>query len=219
MTTHRRGRATQGDPLAGLASIDLSVSTQLRTRLLAAAERAGLLDVAYRTIETPVGAMLLAATPIGLVRVAYASQGHDAVLDDLARRVSPRILHAPARLDEAAHQIEEYFSRVRRAFDLPLDLRLAHGFRRAVLRQLLGIGYGRTASYAAVAAAAGSPRAVRAAGTACARNPLPVVVPCHRVVRSDGGLGGYAGGTEAKQTLLTMEAPATQPAPRGLLER
>ena len=118
------------------------------------------------------------------------------------------MLRAPARLDPAARQLEEYFAGRRTAFDLPLDLRLSAGFRRDVLTHLREIGYGTTASYAALAAAAGSPRAVRAVGTACATNPLPVVVPCHRVVRSDGALGSYVGGVAAKRTLLDLEAAA-----------
>lgn len=142
------------------------------------------------------------------MRVAYAVQDHDAVLRQLAERVSPRILNAPARLDETSRQLEEYFAGRRTRFDLPLDWRLSKGFRREVLTHLREIGYGHTESYAQVAAAAGSPRAVRAVGTACATNPLPVVVPCHRVVRSDGTAGGYAGGPEAKRTLLTLEEAA-----------
>ena len=178
----------------------------LHDRLAGRAEAAGLLDVAYRTIDTPVGTLLLAATPQGLIRVAYASEDHDAVLAALAGRISPRILNAPRRLDAVARELEEYFAGARRRFDVPLDLRLATGFRRTVLSQLPGIGYGQTASYAAVAAAAGSPRAVRAVGTACATNPLPIVVPCHRVIRSDGSPGRYLGGPDAKQLLLRLEA-------------
>jgi methylated-DNA-[protein]-cysteine S-methyltransferase len=178
----------------------------LHDRLAATAQSAGLLDVAYRTLDTPIGSLLLAATDRGLVRVAFASEGHDLVLQALATSVSPRILSAPARLDEVARELDEYFAGRRRAFDLPLDFRLAAGFRRAVLSHLPGVGYGTTASYAAVAAAAGSPKAVRAAGTACATNPLPVVVPCHRVVRADGSLGRYRGGPDVKQALITLEA-------------
>ena len=178
----------------------------LHERLVAAAGAAGLLDVAYRTLATPIGELLLAATPEGLVRVAFASEPVDTVLERLAAEVSPRLLHAPGRLDEAARQLEEYFAGRRRGFELAVDLRLAHGFRRAVLAALPAIGYGATASYAAVAAMAGSPRAVRAVGSACASNPVPVVVPCHRVVRSDGSLGGYAGGLDAKRALLALEA-------------
>jgi methylated-DNA-[protein]-cysteine S-methyltransferase len=185
---------------------DEAATARLRARLAAAAAEEGLLDVAYRTIDTPVGPLLLAATEQGLVRVAFERQDHDAVLAGLADTVSPRILAAPARLDAVARQLDEYFTGGRRAFDVPLDFRLSKGFRRAVLTHLVDIPYAATESYAQVATAAGSPRAVRAVGTACATNPLPVVVPCHRVVRSDGSFGGYAGGPDAKRTLLTLEA-------------
>jgi methylated-DNA-[protein]-cysteine S-methyltransferase len=145
---------------------------------------------------------------MGLVRLAYAREGHDVVLARLTEAVSPRILTAPARLDGVARQVEEYFAGRRRVFDVPLDFRLSKGFRRNVLAHLPDIAYGRTESYTEVAAAAGRPKAVRAVGTACATNPLPVVVPCHRVVRSDGSFGGYVGGPEAKQVLLNLEAAA-----------
>ena len=180
----------------------------LRERLVADAQDAGVLDIAYRTVDSPVGPLLLAATAVGLVRVAYAREDHDTVLQSLADRISPRVLQAPARLDLAARELEEYFAGGRQAFDLALDWRLSAGFRAAVLHRLPDIGYGHTASYAAVAALAGNPKAVRAVGTACATNPLPVVVPCHRVVRSDGSMGGYLGGVEAKRTLLTLEDAA-----------
>ncbi|HEY0950264.1 methylated-DNA--[protein]-cysteine S-methyltransferase [Nocardioides sp.] len=199
---------TPDQVLASLRADDASALARLRDRLADEADRANLLDVAYRTLDTPVGPLLLAATPAGLVRVAYAREGHDAVLQDLADRISPRVLQAPRRLDSVARQLEEYFARTRTVFDAPLDLRLASGFRREVLQHLREIAYGSTGSYAQVAAAAGSPRAVRAVGSACARNPLPVVVPCHRVIRSDGALGDYVGGTEAKRTLLAMEGAA-----------
>jgi methylated-DNA-[protein]-cysteine S-methyltransferase len=178
----------------------------LHDRLADSAEAQGVLDVAYRTLDTPVGPLLLAATAKGLVRVAFTIENHENVLTALATQLSPRILSAPKRLDTAAREIDEYFAGQRREFDLPLDFSLSKGFRRSVLSHLTDIGYGHTASYAAVAAAAGSPRAVRAVGTACATNPLPVVVPCHRVVRSDGSSGGYRGGPVAKQALLALEA-------------
>jgi methylated-DNA-[protein]-cysteine S-methyltransferase len=180
----------------------------LHARLAAAAQRDGILDVAYRVIDTPVGSLLVAATETGLVRVAYASENHDTVLQSLADRISPRILAAPARLDHVARELEEYFGGHRQRFDVPLDWRLSAGFRSTVLHHLPEIGYGHTASYAAVARLAGNPKAVRAVGSACATNPLPVIVPCHRVVRSDGGVGGYLGGAEAKSILLTLEAAA-----------
>ncbi|HEY9389721.1 MAG TPA: methylated-DNA--[protein]-cysteine S-methyltransferase [Mycobacteriales bacterium] len=191
---------------AALPRVDEQANRRLHVRLETAAQDTGLLDVAYRTIDSPVGVLLLAATDQGLVRVAYDRENHDAVLQHLADRVSPRVLRAPARLDPVAHEIDEYFAGRRRTFDLPLDLRLSHGFRRTVLGYLPRIGYGQTVSYGAVAAGAGSPRAVRAVGTACATNPLPIVVPCHRVVRADGSIGGYLGGLDAKRTLLALEA-------------
>ena len=181
---------------------------ELHARLAATAQREGVLDIAYRVVDSPVGALLLAATELGLVRVAFAVEGHDSVLQSLADKVSPRILHSPARLDPIARELDEYFAGGRRAFDLPLDWQLSGGFRSTVLHHLPDIGYGHTASYAAVAKLAGNPRAVRAVGSACATNPLPVVVPCHRVVRSDGAMGGYLGGVDAKRTLLTLEHAA-----------
>ena len=187
--------------------VDGSDVDRLRARLAAAAEAEGILDVAYRTVDTPVGPLLLAATEQGLVRVAYPNQGHDAVLQALADRVSPRVLHAPGRLDPVVRELEDYFAGRRHHFDVPLDWRLSTGFRSTVLHHLaIDVDYGHTASYAALAALAGNPKAVRAVGTACATNPLPVVVPCHRVVRSDGAIGNYAGGVEAKRTLLELEA-------------
>jgi methylated-DNA-[protein]-cysteine S-methyltransferase len=205
MTTHET-RADGHDLFVALPEVDEQAQRRLHARLAAAADEAGILDVAYRTVDTPVGPLLLAATERGLVRVAYAREDHDRVLDQLATSVSPRVLRAPARLEEAAREVEEYFARRRSRFDLPLDFRLSHGFRRTVLSHLTEIGYGRTASYAVVAAAAGNPRAARAVGTACATNPLPVVVPCHRVVRADGTIGRYVGGAEVKRALLTLEA-------------
>ncbi|MYV52982.1 methylated-DNA--[protein]-cysteine S-methyltransferase [Streptomyces sp. SID3212] len=193
---------------AALPSYDNNVLTRLEARLVAQAEEEGILDIAYRTLDTPAGNLLLAATEQGLVKVAYAVQDHAAVLQKLAETIGPRILHAPARLDEASRQIDEYFAGRRKRFDLPLDWRLSKGFRRDVLSHLGQIGYGHTESYAEVAVASGSPRAVRAVGTACATNPLPVVVPCHRVVRSDGSAGQYVGGVDAKHILLTLETAA-----------
>ena len=181
---------------------------QLRARLAAQAEQEGLLDVAYRTLDTPIGPLLVAATAEGLVRVAFELEDHDAVLGALAATVSPRILRSGRRTDDVARQLDEYFAGRRRHFDFPVDLRLVRGFRRAVISYLSEIAYGSTASYAAVARATGNPAAVRAVGTACAHNPVPVVVPCHRVVRSDGSIGQYLGGAEVKASLLAMEAAA-----------
>jgi methylated-DNA-[protein]-cysteine S-methyltransferase len=180
----------------------------LRATLARRAEEEGLLDVAYRTLDSPVGPLLLAATPEGLVRVAFQTEDVDSVLSELAAQVSPRVLLAPERLDAVASELEEYFAGRRHAFDVRVDLRLARGFRRAVLERLTQVPYARTVSYAELAARAGSPRAVRAVGTACALNPVPLVVPCHRVVRSDGAPGSYRGGAEVKRRLLAMEAAA-----------
>lgn len=186
----------------------------LRDRLARAAGRAGLLDVAYRTVDSPIGELLLAATDRGLAYVAFEVEGRDTVLEMLAARLGPRVLHAgagdgaPALLDDAARQLDEYLAGRRREFDLPLDTTLATGFRGQVQAHLGDVGYGRTATYKELAARLGRPGAVRAVGTACATNPLPLVWPCHRVLRSDGGLGGYRGGLDAKRRLLAMESAA-----------
>jgi methylated-DNA-[protein]-cysteine S-methyltransferase len=187
---------------------DADTLSRLRDRLGLAAEAEALLDVAYTTIDSPVGMLLLAATPKGLVRVAYDVEGHDRVLDTLSRRISPRVLRAPRRLDAAARELDEYFGRERRVFDLPLDLSLSRGFRQLVQRHLPEIAYGQTRTYGQVAELVGSPRAVRAVGTACATNPLPLVVPCHRVLKADGTPGRYVGGADAKKALLRLEAAA-----------
>jgi methylated-DNA-[protein]-cysteine S-methyltransferase len=187
---------------------DAGTLSRLRDRLGLAAEAEGLIDVAYTTVDSPVGTLLLAATPHGLVRVAYDVEGHDRVLYDLSHRISPRVLRAPRRLDAAARELDEYFGGRRQVFDLPLDLSLSAGFRQLVQRRLPEIGYGQTRTYGQVAELVGNPRAVRAVGTACATNPLPVVVPCHRVLRADGAVGGYVGGSGAKKALLDLEAAA-----------
>jgi len=194
--------------LAAAVTADEAKLAELRAGLVARAGRDGLIDVSYRTLDSPFGLLLLAASKDGLIRIAFEMERHEDVLARLAADVSPRVLAAPAPLDDAARQLDEYFAGHRRRFDLRVDLRLARGFRRAVLDHLRDIDYGTTQSYAAVAAAAGKPTAVRAAGSACSHNPVPIVVPCHRVVRSDGTIGNYLGGTAAKQTLLAMEAAA-----------
>lgn len=188
----------------------------LRDRLAAEAVRGDLVDVAYRVVDSPIGGLLLAATTDGLVYVAFEVENTDDVLDMLATRVGPRVLRTdapgadgfPAVLDAAAAQLDEYLTGDRRDFDLPLDTRLATGFRGQVQRHLADVTYGRTATYKQLAAELDRPGAVRAVGTACATNPLPLVWPCHRILRSDGGLGGYRGGVEAKQRLLAMESAA-----------
>lgn len=194
--------------LDALTAVEPTRLVALHGRLADDAEQADLLDVAFRTVDTPIGPLLLAATSAGLVRVAFENEGFDDVLTDLAARLSPRVLRAASRLDLAARQIEEYFERRRTTFDLPLDRSLSRGFRATVQQFLPAIGYGRTLTYREVAERVGSPNAVRAVGSACATNPLPVVVPCHRVVRTGGGLGGYLGGLEAKTVLLELEGAA-----------
>jgi len=188
--------------------VDDAALDGLRARLAEQAEADDLLDVAYRTMDSPVGPLLLAATAAGLVRVAFECENHDDVLVELSTAISPRILRSSRRVDDVARQIDEYFAGRRRVFEVPVDLQLSKGFRRAVLTHLLEIPYGGRESYALVARSAGNPGAVRAAGSACANNPIPLVVPCHRVVRSDGTYGQYRGGAEAKHMLLTMEAGA-----------
>ncbi|MEV0080564.1 methylated-DNA--[protein]-cysteine S-methyltransferase [Nocardia neocaledoniensis] len=196
-----------GDLTALLSTpVDADLMARLHQRLAQRADEADLLDIAYTTVDSPVGELLLAATPKGLVRVAYASEDHDRVLATLGEKLSPRILRAPGRLDTVARELDEYFAGRRRAFDVDLDLSLSQGFRQLVQRHLPEIAYGQTRSYREVAELVGNPKAVRAVGTACATNPLPVVVPCHRVVRTDGSLGGYIGGAAAKTALLTLEA-------------
>jgi methylated-DNA-[protein]-cysteine S-methyltransferase len=185
---------------------DARTLSRLRDRLGLAAEAEGLLDVAYTTIDSPVGALLLAATSRGLVRVAYDVEDHDRVLDALARRLSPRVLRAPQRLEAAARQLDEYFGGRRQAFEVPLDWSLSTGFRQLVQQHLPEIGYGQTRTYGQVAELVGSPRAFRAVGTACSTNPLPVVVPCHRVLPADGSTGRYVGGPDTKKALLRLEA-------------
>lgn len=192
--------------LAPLEPADPAVMQRLHDRLTAAAAEQHTLDIAYSTVDSPVGKLLLAATERGIVRVAFEVENHDAVLQLLAEKLSPRILFSPDRLDPAARELDEYFAGTRHEFDLPVDFSLSRGFRLNVLEHLPRIPYGHTESYAQVALATGSPRAVRAVGTACATNPLPVVLPCHRVVKSDGSFGNYLGGTEAKRALLALEA-------------
>jgi methylated-DNA-[protein]-cysteine S-methyltransferase len=183
-----------GPPLATLANV------------VERAEHEGLIDVAYAQADSPLGPLTLAATDRGLALLAYPERPLDEVLGRLADDVSPRILEAPARLDPVRAQLEEYFEGGRRKFDFPIDWRLARGeFFRAVLQATERIGYGETITYREVAARAGRPSAVRAAGNGLGSNPIPVVVPCHRVIATSGGTGGYTGGIERKQFLLALE--------------
>ncbi|MGZ4323739.1 MAG: methylated-DNA--[protein]-cysteine S-methyltransferase [Solirubrobacteraceae bacterium] len=174
-----------------------------------AAATAGLLDVAYATLDSPLGTLLLARTDRGLVRLAYVDyEGEDEVIAELAGRISPRVLAVPRRLDETRRELDQYFAGSRHQFDVPIDWRLTHGFGRRVLRATARIPYCAVSSYQQVAAAAGSPRGSRAAGNALGANPIPIIVPCHRVLPSGGGLGGYTGGVERKRLLLDVERGA-----------
>jgi len=169
------------------------------------AAKAGLVDVAYGTMASPVGDLLVAVTERGLVRVAFSSEVTDEVLAELASRVSPRVLRLPARTDAVRRELDEYFAGSRRRFDVSVDWALVRGFAQGVLRATADVPFGETTTYRQVAEAAGSPRASRAAGNALGSNPIPIVVPCHRVLHSGGGLGGYAGGLDRKKTLLALE--------------
>jgi methylated-DNA-[protein]-cysteine S-methyltransferase len=174
-------------------------------RLAVRAADEGLLDVAYATADSPFGQLLLAQTPKGLIRLGLPGQDPDELLVDLAQRVSPRVVEAPARLDEVRRELDLYFEGKLQSFELPLDWRLSHGFRRKVLRAIARIPYGQTRNYTEMATRAGNERAVRATGSACGSNPIPLVVPCHRVLRTSGALGGYAGGLPMKEALLELE--------------
>ena len=171
------------------------------------AATAGLLDVAYTTFDSPVGRLLLARTDAGLVRIAYLDAGEDeeTALARLAAKISPRILAAPRRLDEPRRELDEYFAGRRTEFELPLDWSLTSGFGRNVLEATARVPFGSVSTYKAIAGAAGSPRGSRAAGNALGANPIPIVVPCHRVLHSTGGLGGYTGGLDRKRRLLEIE--------------
>jgi methylated-DNA-[protein]-cysteine S-methyltransferase len=176
-------------------------------RLVARVADAGLLDVAYARVDSPLGPLVAAATPRGLARLAFEdfNGGLDEILSQLAERLSPRVLEAPPRLDAVRRELDEYFEGRRQRFDVPLDLVLARGFGVRVLEAAAAIPFGETRSYREVAAGAGNDKATRAAGTALGRNPIPIVVPCHRVLRTGGGLGGYTGGLEKKELLLRIE--------------
>ena len=172
-------------------------------RLAERAAAEGLADVSYAEVDSPLGTLIVASTQKGLVRVAFPEE--TLVLERMAERLSPRIVAAPSRLDPVRRELEEYFAGSRRDFAVPLDWSLIAGFSRRVLRATAAIPYGALSSYGAVASAAGSPRGSRAAGNALGSNPIPIVIPCHRVLRTGGLLGGYAGGPERKRHLLELE--------------
>jgi methylated-DNA-[protein]-cysteine S-methyltransferase len=184
------------------APLDLAA---LRARLARRAADEGLLDVAYGVADSPLGPLTVMVTPRGLIRLSYPGEGIDAQLAELAERVSPRILESPERTDDVRRQLDAYFAGERTAFDLAIDWRLVRGFAGQVLRATARIPFGSVSSYRAVATEAGSPNAFRAAGNALGSNPIPIVVPCHRVLHAGGGLGGYTGGLERKRYLLELE--------------
>ena len=190
------------DAAAATPSLDLE---RLRESLAARAAACGLLDVAYGTYDSPLGLLTVFVTPRGLVRLSYPGEPIEAQLDELAALISPRVMAAPERTDVVRRQLDGYFGGTRRDFELPIDWRLLRGFRANVLRATAAIPFGSVSSYREIAAAAGSPNAYRAAGNALGSNPIPIVVPCHRVLHAGGGLGGYTGGLERKRYLLGLE--------------
>ncbi|MGA7434836.1 MAG: methylated-DNA--[protein]-cysteine S-methyltransferase [Solirubrobacterales bacterium] len=182
---------------------------RILTEFTASARKRGLVDVSYETHESPFGPLLIGSTSKGLVRVGLSAEDEKAVLEDLAARISPKILKGSRpQIKLARNQLDQYFSGKRRGFTVKLDWQLTQGFRRLVLDATESIPYGETRSYRDVATVAGSPKAVRAAGSALAHNPLPIVVPCHRVLKTDGQIGKYLGGTAMKEQLLEMEKTA-----------
>jgi methylated-DNA-[protein]-cysteine S-methyltransferase len=188
-----------------MTQLPASPPTDLLDRLADRAGREGLVDVAYAQVDSPLGPLTVAATERGLVQLAYPEQPVDRVLERLAQELSPRVLEAPARLDGIRRELDEYFAGARQAFATPIDWSLSRGFYRKVLQATARIGFGQVSTYAEVAAGAGNPKAVRAAGSGLGSNPIPVVVPCHRVLRTGGSLGGYTGGLERKEFLLGLE--------------
>ncbi len=178
---------------------------RLAVRLRERAGREGIIDVAFATEDSPLGPLTVFVTPAGLLRISYQDEPLAATLQETADRVSPRILEAPERTDAVRRELDEYFAGSRHSFDVPLDWRLVRGFAREVLRATSRVPFGAVTTYQEVATVAGSPRAYRAAGNALGSNPIPIVVPCHRVVHSGGGLGGYTGGIARKEYLLTLE--------------
>jgi methylated-DNA-[protein]-cysteine S-methyltransferase len=183
----------------------MTVTPALTTRFLQGADAKGLVDVAVATMDSPIGTLLLMATPKGLVRIAFEDENRDEVLGEVAMQLSPRILEAPRRLDPVRRELDRYFAGELQDFEVPLDWSLVGDFARKVLRRTARIPYGSVASYGEVALEVGTPRGARAVGNALGSNPIPVVVPCHRVVRTGGAIGGYGGGLPRKRWLLALE--------------
>lgn len=201
MTDDLERRLADAAP-ADVPRLDLA---RLHADLAERAAQAGLLDVARGTYDSPLGSLTILVTPRGLVRLSYPGEGVADQLAEIAERISPRILEAPERTDRVRRQLDEYFGGNRHAFDVPIDWRLVRGFAGDVLRATAAIPFGSVSSYRQVAALAGSPNAYRAAGNALGSNPIPIVVPCHRVLHAGGGLGGYTGGLDRKRYLLRLE--------------
>jgi methylated-DNA-[protein]-cysteine S-methyltransferase len=203
-----------GSPRPELAASELA---RLESELARRARRQGLLDASYTCVDTPIGALWVAATPCGLARVVLPGTAPEPAITELAAAVGPRVLEDAEPFEQLRRQLDEYFEGRRRTFEVALDRCLIRGFARAVLAETAGIPYGQTRSYGEIAALAGSPRAHRAAGSALGSNPLPIVVPCHRVLRAGGALGGYGGGLELKRRLLELEGalPARPPVARS----
>ena len=182
----------------------MTVPTALDERFRAAAAAEGLLDVGYDLLDTPVGTLLVAATPRGVCRISYDADP-EAHAERFARTYGVRVLRAPRAVDPVRRELDEYFAGKRVEFDLPLDLTGAAEFTRGVLDELARVPFGEVTTYGHLAARVGRPRAARAVGTVMNRNPIPIVLPCHRVVGSTGSLVGYAGGLDRKQALLSLE--------------
>jgi len=174
-------------------------------RFVKAAEKENLVDVVFARVDSPFGELLIATTPRGVVQLSLHGYDQNATLEELARKVSPRVIESPKRLDPVRKQLDEYFAGKRRSFDVDLDWQLSHGFALRVLKATAGIPYGAVSSYREMAEKAGNVRATRAAGNALGGNAIPIIVPCHRVLRTGGGLGGYGGGLQMKEALLKME--------------
>jgi methylated-DNA-[protein]-cysteine S-methyltransferase len=192
--------------LKAAGTADVADATQTaRSMFSRSAAAEGLVDVAYGWVDSPLGSLLVAGTRAGLALVSFPRDDEDVVLDELSARISPRVLEAPERLDDARRELDEYFDGTRRSFDVGLDWQLTSGFGRRVLKATARIPFGKTSSYQRIAAAAGSPAGSRAAGNALGANPLPIVVPCHRVLRTGGAIGGYGGGVDRKRWLLELE--------------
>ncbi len=202
---HARGDGSSAAGKDAAAAASAETARRAAQRLGERMAKQGLADIGYAPVDSPFGELLLAASEQGLLRLAFPEEDTDSVLERLAARVSPRIVEAPAQLDRIRRELDEYFEGHRREFELPLDWTLVGPFGRRVLGATAQIPYGRVLTYTEVAAEAGSPRGSRAAGNALGANPIPIVVPCHRVLRGSGALGGYAGGLPRKQFLLELE--------------